>query len=151
MTVNEPEHRVWVSDMGNTDRMHPDVAYQRTQLINENGIEHQGPERWALLLTRQLGCLAESLLDLKVHVERGGTTQGPSNDVRQDFARIAALALAALSDLDGHAEWRSADYWPAVPLHDDPARWWEPRHTHDTPPRDIGPFMRHSETLEVKP
>jgi NTP pyrophosphatase (non-canonical NTP hydrolase) len=119
--------RRWVSDQTATDHLDPTVVAERDRQLAKWGVQHHGPEWWLTILTEEVGEYSEAILDL-----RWG-----DNDVdeayahmRDELVQVAAVALAAIADLDGHAiddaDAPAGLELPVVPPDGrDPARWWE--------------------------
>lgn len=117
--------RRWVSTQTNPDHLDADVAAERRRQLAKWGAQHHGPEWWLTILTEEVGELSEAILELRWSDGDPGELVA---HMRDELVQVAAVALSALADLDGHPE-PSEVADPAHPvLRDghDPARWWEP-------------------------
>lgn len=117
--------RRWVSTQDTPDHLDPSVVAERRRQLARWGAQHHGPEWWLAILTEEVGEFSEAILELRWS---DGDPAERVAHMRDELVQVAAVALSALADLDGHPEPdRPANgAHPELRGQRDPARWWEP-------------------------
>lgn len=93
-----------------------EVAHERTLQERKWGSQHHTPERWITILGEEYGEAASAALH-QVLNNQGEVTVG-SGDLRAELIQVAAVAIAAVEDIDAGQE--DLDFyslglsWPAL-------------------------------------
>lgn len=115
--------RRWVSAQTDPTNLDQSVVDERVRQLAKWGVQHHGPEWWLVILTEEVGEFSQAICDLRWG---GGNTAERVAHMRDELVQVAAVALSALADLDGHTETTSDTDHPELADDYDPARWWEP-------------------------